>query len=69
LFGVLGLAASVPMLLKLRRRFGTWRAPGTALLVFAAMFLFSSLVLGPLISGSDATPGQESVVHDDSHHE
>ena len=70
LFGVLGLAASVPMLLRLRRRFGSWRAPGIALVVFTAMFLVSSLVVGPLISGSgDATPGQESVVHDESHHE
>ena len=70
LFGFLGLAASVPMLLRLRRRFGSWRAPGIALVVFTAMFLVSSLVVGPLISGSsDATPRQESVVHDESHHE
>ena len=70
LFAFLGLAASVPMLLRLRRRFGTWRAPGIALVVFTAMFLFSSLVVGPLISGSgDAPPTPDSVVHDASHHE
>ena len=70
LFGFLGLAASVPMLLRLRRRFGSWRAPSIALVVFAAMFLLSSLVVGPLISGGgDATPNPESVVHDASHHE
>lgn len=70
LFGILGLAASVPMLLRLRRRFGSWRAPGIALVVFTAMFLLSSLVVGPLISsGGEATPRQDSVLHDDSHHE
>jgi hypothetical protein len=70
LFGLLGLAASVPMLLRLRRRFASWWAPGIALAVFTAMFLFSSLVVGPLISGAgDVAPTQDSVVHDDSHHD
>jgi len=54
LFGVLGLVASVPMLIKLRRRFSNWWAPGIALGVFTAMFLISSFVIGPLISGRDA---------------
>ena len=31
LFGVLGLVASVPMLIKLRRRFSNWWAPAIAL--------------------------------------
>lgn len=70
LFGLLGLAASVPMLLGLRRRFANWWAPGIALAVFTMMFLLSALVIGPLISGSgDATPTQNSVVHDEAHHE
>lgn len=70
LFGFLGLAASVPMLLGLRRRFANWWAPGIALAVFTTMFLLSALVIGPLISGSgDATPTQGSVVHDETHHE
>ncbi|WP_024288343.1 hypothetical protein [Cellulomonas sp. KRMCY2] len=70
LFGVLGLAASVPMLLKLRRRFGNWWAPGIALAAFTAMFLVSSLVVGPLISGTDVVPASDTTpVHDDSHHE
>jgi hypothetical protein len=51
-FGLLGLAASVPMLLRLRRRFGTWVAPAIGLAVFAAMFALSALVIGPAISGS-----------------
>ena len=57
LFGVLGLVASVPMLIKLRRRFSNWWAPAIALGVFTAMFLISSFVVGPLISDPDAPTG------------
>ena len=56
LFGVLGLVASVPLLLRLRRRFGTWRAPALGLAVFAAMFAISAFVVGPAISGQADTP-------------
>ena len=52
LFGLLGLAASVPMLLRLHRRFRTWRAPALALALFAVAFAVSTLVVGPLISGA-----------------
>lgn len=57
LFGVLGLVASVPMLWRLRRRFNSWWAPSIALMVFAAMFSLSTFVVGPLISGEDASSG------------
>ncbi|WP_205802056.1 hypothetical protein [Micromonospora thermarum] len=58
LFGALGLAASVPMLWRLRRRFNSWWAPGIALAVFAAMFSLSAFVVGPLISGgAEESPG------------
>ena len=69
LFGVLGLIASVPMLLKLRRRFSNWWAPGIALGVFTAMFLISSFVIGPLISAPDkpASPSVSNSSHE-SHH-
>ena len=69
LFGILGLAASVPMLIKLHRRFANWWAPAIALGVFAAMFLISSFVVGPLISAPDepTTPGVTEVDHD-AHH-
>ncbi|RYV49707.1 hypothetical protein EUA98_17405 [Pengzhenrongella frigida] len=69
LFGILGLAASVPMLIKLHRRFSNWWAPAIALGVFTAMFLVSSFVIGPLISAPDepATPGVTEVDHD-AHH-
>lgn len=57
LFGVLGLVASVPFLLRLRRRFGTWWAPAIGLAVFAVMFSVSAFVIGPAISGgADGTP-------------
>ncbi|NMM22094.1 MAG: hypothetical protein HHJ11_01100 [Phycicoccus sp.] len=65
LFGVLGLVASLPMLITLRRKFNNWLAPAIALGVFTAMFLFSSFVVGPLISAPDAptAPGVSQVDH------
>ena len=70
LFGVLGLIASVPMLIKLRRRFSNWWAPAIAIGVFAAMFSISSFVIGPLISGPDAPPRPPGVSEVDhiAHH-
>ena len=62
LFGVLGLLASIPLLLRLRRRFNTWRAPAIGVLIFAAMFSVSTFVIGPAISGSgDANPAPAPV--------
>lgn len=67
LFGVLGFLASIPFLLRLRRRFGSWRAPAIGLMIFAAMFSLSTFVIGPAISGSGgAEPGPVSTV--DPHH-
>lgn len=68
LFGVLGFLASVPFLLRLRRRFGTWRAPAIGLLVFAAMFSLSAFVIGPAISGAGGTqpapvPSVDHTIH------
>ena len=51
LFGGIGLVASVPFLVRLYRRFRTWRAPAIALAVFAVMFSLSAFVIGPAISG------------------
>lgn len=62
LFGLLGLAASVPMLLKLRRRFRSWWAPGVALAVFVAAFVVSTTVIGPAIRGDEpARPAPSQV--------
>jgi hypothetical protein len=38
LFAAIGFVAAVPFLLRLHRRFQSWRAPAIALAVFAAMF-------------------------------
>lgn len=69
LFGIIGLVASIPMLIKLRRRFSNWWAPAIALGVFTAMFLVSSFVVGPLISAPEkpSTPSVTEVEHE-SHH-
>lgn len=64
LFGALGFLFSIPMLLRLHRRFGTWRAPALGLLIFVAMFLLSAFVIGPAISGAgDTAPN----VHTEHH--
>ena len=52
LFFAIGLAASIPLLLRVHRRFRTWVAPATAVAIFAAMFTFSTLVLAPFLAGS-----------------
>lgn len=57
LFGALGLVASLPLLLRLRRRFHSWWAPLIGLAVFAVMFSVSAFVIGPAIGGgTDAPP-------------
>ena len=63
LFAVLGLAAMMPMLLKLRRRFRSWWAPGIAVLLFAAMFAGSTLVLGPALRGTGKDTPQPGPSH------
>lgn len=72
LFGVLGLVASVPFLLRLHRRFGTWWAPVIALAVFTVMFSISSFVIGPAISGDAPEPpgGKQPIPTEDhtGHH-
>jgi hypothetical protein len=56
LFGLLGLAAMLPLLLRLRRRFASWWAPAVALGVFAAMFVISAVVLGPALRSPAEPP-------------
>ena len=52
-----GLLLSVPMLLRIHRRFGTWLAPVLATAVFTAMFLLSALVVGPAITSDGLRDG------------
>ena len=72
LFAALGFLAAIPFLLRLYRRFRTWKAPALALAVFAAMFSLSSFVIGPVISGEDEParpqPGIEQPAGHDEHH-
>lgn len=68
LFGVIGFVLTIPMLLRLRRRFGTWAAPGVALALFAVAFTVSTLWIGPAIrGGSGGSSGAQPVDHS-SHH-
>ncbi len=69
LFGMLGLALSVPMLLRLRRRYASWWAPAIGLAVFAVMFSLSAFVIGPAINGGQPGGGQPAPsVNHSSHH-
>jgi hypothetical protein len=54
-FALVGLLLSIPMLRRLYRRFGTWKAPAIAVVIFAAMFTLSAVVIGPAISGTSST--------------
>ena len=67
LFGSLGLVASVPLLLRLHRRFGTWRAPALGLAAFVAMFAISAFLIGPAISGQGERPPTAPSVNHDAH--
>lgn len=55
LFGLAGFALSIPMLLRLRRRFGSWLAPAVASAIFTGVYLFSALVVGPALTAEPAS--------------
>jgi len=68
LFGAVGFVLMIPMLLRLRRRFGTWVAPGVALALFAVAFTVSTLWIGPAMrSDSGSSSGAQPFDHA-SHH-
>ena len=71
LFAVLGLVFSLPLLRRLYRRFGTWKAPALALAVFALMFSISAFVIGPAITSErapDRTPVQTPTPEEHEEH-
>lgn len=68
LFGFIGFVVSIPFLLRLRRRFGTWRAPLIGLAIFAGMFAVSAFVIGPAIAGKTSGPVPTQTVDHSSHH-
>jgi hypothetical protein len=72
-FATIGFVVAIPFLLRLQRRFRTWRAPAIALAVFAAAFSLSSFVIGPALSGGSASstpsrPGIEQPAGHAAHH-
>lgn len=67
LFGVMGLVFSLPLLRRLYRRFGTWKAPAAALAVFATMFSLSAFVIGPAISDNEPGPSPVQTPGPDEH--
>jgi hypothetical protein len=67
LFGAIGLVAAIPFLLRLHRRFGTWRAPVAAAAVFAVMFSLSAFVVGPALTQRGEAPAIEDPEHELHH--
>lgn len=53
---VVGLLLSIPLLRRLRSRFGTGWAPALGVVAFTALFALSAFVIGPLFN--PATPNQ-----------
>lgn len=56
LFAGIALVVSIPFLLRIYRRFGTWVAPVIALGAMVVTFSLSTFVIGPAISGERSTP-------------
>ena len=68
LFAALGYLTSIPMLLRLRRRFGSWWAPAVGVVVFTAVFAFSAFVIGPAISPDGAVAELPTTGEHEGHH-
>lgn len=62
IFGAAGLLLSLPLLRRLYRRFGSWKAPALAIAVFTVMFSVSAFVIGPAISGTEPTEAPQPAV-------
>jgi hypothetical protein len=60
---LVGATGQIPFLIRLQRKFRTWRAPAIALAIFAGAFSLSSFVIGPALSGGSAgsTPSRPGV--------
>jgi hypothetical protein len=63
LFGVIGFALTVPLLLQLRRRFHSRLVPAIALGLFGLMFTVSTLWIGPAIRGGDSSTSTPDAHH------
>ncbi|MBJ7354323.1 MAG: hypothetical protein JHC98_05815 [Thermoleophilaceae bacterium] len=60
LFGLIGLIASVPLLLRVHRRSGGWSVPSGLFALFVAGFAVSTLLIGPAIRGDNQGSHQSS---------
>lgn len=56
LFGAVGFVLAIPMLRRIRRHAGSWRMPSMALVLMVAIFTFSTVVIGPALTGGDDPP-------------
>lgn len=69
LFGAIGFLLMIPMLRRMHDRTGAWRGPALALGAFAIVFVISTVLIGPLITGGDsandyqAAPDEHEVHH------
>ncbi len=73
---VVGLLLSIPLLRRLRSRFGTGWAPALGVALFTALFALSAFVVGPRLGGADApaptpaipSPSVTTPAEHDGHH-
>ena len=69
LFGAIGFVLTLPLLWRLKRRFGSWAAPGIALTIFAVMFTVSTLWIGPAVRDAiNGTDDDGETPVSDPHH-
>ncbi len=76
LFGVIGLVAAIPFLVRLHRRRGNWRVPAALLTLFAIIFSISTFVVAPVITGGEKSgsvtnrtgTGTPSMTEHEAHH-
>lgn len=66
LFGIAGFLLTVPMLVRLKKRFGTWAAPAIAAGLFAVTFTVSTVWIGPAIRGDEDDAGRPADPHHNS---
>ena len=71
-----GMLLSIPMLHRLRKRFGTWKAPALGAIAFTSLFTLSAFVIGPALNPTPVAPqpaattgptGQPLEEHDGHH--
>lgn len=51
-----GMLLSIPMLHRLRKRFGTWKAPALGAIAFTSLFALSAFVIGPALNPTPVAP-------------